>query len=739
MHELRFSVGRIPKVNRDDWGTCFVVQPGTLVVTCEHVLQDAVRRHGRVAIDIASPTVNGLGSPSKRIWADVLHADPVRDLAILELSNPPVWLRPLSLFLDAACLQGRRISSYGYPERQPEYGAPADGDILAESLRGDTDQPALVLRSSELTGGFSGAPIVDELSGLVVGIMSDTLKADARGRYASHAWAIPAAALTLLMPGIICGEHPLAAELRRVAVERVPGMVDFGLHQVADLQPMSLSLSLEEDPQKVSLNANEVIDLALRNARCVLVCGPGGAGKSTLLRSIYAPLLATASPNGELVTTPVYFTARNWHGTRGGSDVERLVQAIQAQNQVRYPRERLASELALLTNSKARRLVFLIDAFDEIADSAERMEALKDVRDLAASLAPHHVVIVSSRRVEELVVLHSAKALWVNVEPVQHDSVKSYFSAALGEIEGSNLARQFSHVEGVAATGSPLLAAMALSIALKGEELPRSVVQVFDTYLGRHSQRGKRRQSFSYAELSDDEVYLALQELAFRSIGQDLNFGSATKILQQANWNTPALFGGERTPQLAGHRFEALLESHFALVRDGDSLSWAHLSLRDYFVARRLAPEASADSLLWRSYVTKWSDSNWRAAIRFAILMASEGSEITQDLIRPIPPFDGSEANDDSLAFLTECVEAGGHFAGNALIDLVDVAVVLGVHQRVQYGSCESLFMSSKHPFEQLLRLRAATPHATERILDLLNVGKLSTNSRERLAKELLT
>jgi len=107
MRKLRFSVGRIPQAGGAHWGTCFFVQPGKLVVTCEHVAQNAVRRHGRIAIDIAAPKVDGTAPPPERIWAVPKHAAAEIDLAILEVDDLPGWLRPLSLQLNPVFHTGR--------------------------------------------------------------------------------------------------------------------------------------------------------------------------------------------------------------------------------------------------------------------------------------------------------------------------------------------------------------------------------------------------------------------------------------------------------------------------------------------------------------------------------------------------------------------------------------------------------------------------------------------------------
>ena len=738
MHELRFSVGRIPQAGGADWGTCFFVQPGKLVVTCEHIVKNAVRRHGRIAIDIAVPEIDGVAPPPKRIWAGPKHADEAIDLAILEVDDLPGWLRPLSLQLNPVSHDGRKVVSYGYPEHRPDYGAPAKGTVTGDTWNPETRQRVLEIHSLELTGGFSGAPIVDDVNGLVIGIMSATVATDSRGRFAEHAWAIPGVALTRLFPAIEQGEHPLAAELRRVALERVPGLVDFGLHRVSEVQPMALTLSLEDKlPEDASLSPKEVLDLALDRPGCLLVCGPGGAGKSTLLRSVYAPLLAAPTLQGAPATVPVYFTARDWYATSGGTDEERLAQAIQKQKHVRYPRDRLETELPLLLASKTSRLVFLIDAVDEILDSTGRLEALKDIRDLAAKLAPTHRVIVSSRRIEELFILCNAKAFWVNIQPVQHDSVESYFSATLGAEKGAELATEFARVEGVAATGSPMLAAMALSITLEGAELPGSIVRIFDTYLGRHSQRSRARYGQVARSFSDEQMQFALQELAFRLIGEELSCPAAIQALVRAGRNGGMSEGASaQVPELATHLLDVLLDTHFALVREGNALRWAHLSLRDYFVARRLTHEALVDSNLWRACAAKWQDENWRSAIRFTLLMASEAAELKRDLVAVIPPFDGGQPNDASLAFFTDCIEAGACFAGDVLVDIVDAAVLMGLSERVQYGSCESVFRSARHPLEQLIRLRFATPHANDRLLELLTAEQLALHSRDRLARE---
>nr|VFJ87147.1 MAG: NACHT domain-containing protein [Candidatus Kentron sp. H]VFJ88785.1 MAG: NACHT domain-containing protein [Candidatus Kentron sp. H]VFJ95038.1 MAG: NACHT domain-containing protein [Candidatus Kentron sp. H] len=116
-----------------------------------------------------------------------------------------------------------------------------------------------------------------------------------------------------------------------------------------------------------------------RSATSAVLVGDPGSGKSTALRAIAMDCAKGKLSSGSARLVPVFIELRRWAGSRD-SPVDHAVTILQENG---FPRpRRLLDRLR-----KAGRLVFLLDALDEVDDSQGRQRVLAGIRDLLSKEA----------------------------------------------------------------------------------------------------------------------------------------------------------------------------------------------------------------------------------------------------------------------------------------------------------------------------------------------------------------
>lgn len=256
------------------FGTGFVVHTGrggsAYVVTCQHVVEDVGGK----------PHIGGLP-------ADVVAPGrmPVLDLAVLRvhgLDAQPVRLAPL----DASLAAGTRVEIRGFREdtgdflRHPLPGhvgkllevESRDGRLRASTWDLEIDDP-----DWELRRGYSGSPVVDMQSGLVVGIATHSAMKGRRGR------AISPSALAQIWP-----EMPLGL----LVALSLHGTGRQGLARGSCPYPGLAHFT--DEFAGVYFGRDRELDTAwdtLREHRLLVVAGAAAAGKSSFLTGGLLPRL----------------------------------------------------------------------------------------------------------------------------------------------------------------------------------------------------------------------------------------------------------------------------------------------------------------------------------------------------------------------------------------------------------------------------------------------------------------
>ncbi|MFD9518620.1 trypsin-like peptidase domain-containing protein [Streptomyces sp. NPDC059979] len=348
-------------------GAGFLVAADVLV-TCAHVVQAAGGGPGetvRLLFPHAGGAPRSQGVVLQEGWRDPAY----EDVAVVRLNSAPTGVEVLPLGSAAGC-KDHRVHSFGFPEQAPmggHHGYAVAGDLLpATDGRGSLLQ---LTGANDLTTGFSGGPVVDEASGLVIGMLTEITAPDAYGKGQGIAYVTPTQVLREVWPDLAwqdqCpyrGLEPFTAEQARWFVGRTEAV-------------------------------NQVLNGLKRQQRLTLLLGPSGSGKSSLVEAGVLPALAAggAVPFSE-EWLPVLARPRQdllvelERAGLPGAATDGIAAAIT---------RRLADEPAY------RRVVLVIDEFEELLahpatleEQQRRVAATDQITMAVESPAPISVILI---------------------------------------------------------------------------------------------------------------------------------------------------------------------------------------------------------------------------------------------------------------------------------------------------------------------------------------------------------
>ncbi|MFD6983108.1 trypsin-like peptidase domain-containing protein, partial [Streptomyces sp. NPDC059956] len=310
-------------------GAAFLVSEDA-VITCAHVVALAGQGPGG-RVRLAFPNLPG--SPQLDGHVLAWRAPEDEDVAVLHLDRTPAGARQVKLGAAAGCT-GHRISSFGFPSQAPErghFGYGVAGDLLPDH-RG-TDALLQLSAANDLTTGFSGGPVVDEATGLVIGMVTAITGADRQQRGLGIAYATPTRVLRDVFPELAL--HQVCPYL---------GLDTFTAAHVGWFQGREVAVE-------------EALAALRGQPRVLLLLGPSGSGKSSLAQAGILPALSKGGLPGSDRWLPLLarpgqdLPAELEQAGLPGSATEGIVPAVQ---------HRLAA-----APSDAR-LVVVIDQFEEL-------------------------------------------------------------------------------------------------------------------------------------------------------------------------------------------------------------------------------------------------------------------------------------------------------------------------------------------------------------------------------------
>jgi WD40 repeat protein/energy-coupling factor transporter ATP-binding protein EcfA2 len=302
-----------------------------VVVTCAHVVTTAESGPGQ-RIVLTFPHLDGASRVEGHVMGELWRDAEDEDAAFIRLSYTPAGMRIVPLGSAEGC-RGHQVRSFGFPAQAPpegHFGFGVAGDLLPHP--GGRGAHLQLTAANDLTTGFSGGPVLDEVTGLVIGMLTEITAPDAYGRGQGIAYVTP----TQVLRGI----WPELAE-REVCPYR-------------GLEPFTAEHARWFQGRKDAVR--QVVANLAQQRRLTLLLGPSGSGKSSLIQAGVLRALAAGEVPGSDRWLPVL--------ARPGQDllaeIERAglprasVEGIEA-----AVRRRLAAE------PDCERILLVIDQFEE--------------------------------------------------------------------------------------------------------------------------------------------------------------------------------------------------------------------------------------------------------------------------------------------------------------------------------------------------------------------------------------
>ncbi|MET8583834.1 trypsin-like peptidase domain-containing protein [Streptomyces collinus] len=244
-----------------------------LLVTCAHVVHAAGSGPGGT-VQLVFPHVESAPRVPGEVLEGPWRAPDGEDVAVVRLTDtsPGMTVLPLG---SAEGRRGHQVRSFGFPAQAPtggHFGFGVCGDLLgAVGRRGVHLQ---LTAANDLTTGFSGAPVLDEVTGLVIGMVTEITTPDAYARGQGIAYVTPTQVLLEVWP-----------ELTQQDVTPYLGLESFGADQARWFKGRENAI-------------RQVLEVLARRQRLTLLLGPSGSGKTSLIQAGVLPAVAAGDLPG---------------------------------------------------------------------------------------------------------------------------------------------------------------------------------------------------------------------------------------------------------------------------------------------------------------------------------------------------------------------------------------------------------------------------------------------------------
>ncbi|MEU3910352.1 trypsin-like peptidase domain-containing protein [Streptomyces sp. NPDC029721] len=260
-------------------GAGFLVAEGVLV-TCAHVVTAAGAGPGervRLLFPHAAdtPEIEGL------VLVEAWRAPEGDDVAVVRLDGVADGAKALRLGSAAGC-RGHAVRSFGFPAQAPVGGHFGFG--VAGALLPATDRRGTHLQltsANDLTTGFSGGPVVDEVTGLVIGMLTEITAPDEYERGTGVAYVTPVQTLR----------------------EIWPGLTEYDVCPYRGLEPFTAEQAQWFEGREDAVQ--QVLSNLAHQQRVTLLLGPSGSGKSSLVQAGVLPALGAGALPGSDTWLPV--------------------------------------------------------------------------------------------------------------------------------------------------------------------------------------------------------------------------------------------------------------------------------------------------------------------------------------------------------------------------------------------------------------------------------------------------
>ncbi|MER5350111.1 trypsin-like peptidase domain-containing protein [Kitasatospora sp. NPDC002551] len=360
-------------------GAGFLVGEDVLL-TCAHVVRAAGAGPGE-QVRLAFPNVDGSPLVEGRVLEEPWRDPDGDDVAVLRLARTVPGTAALPLGSPEGC-RGHQVRSFGFPAQAPpggHFGFGVAGDLLPAGERGGAHLQ--LTSANDLTTGFSGGPVLDEMTGLVIGMLTEIAAPDDYERGQGIAYVTPAEVLREVWP-----------DLALTDVCPYRGLESFTAEEARWFEG-------REDAVRQVL-----ADLA-HQQRLTLLLGPSGSGKSSLVQAGLLPALAEGQLPGSDRWLPVLVRPRQdllaelERAGLPGARRDGIAAAVTRRLAKEPDRERILlvvdqfeEFLARSTNGRQREVVAVAEQLTALADSAVPVSVVLVMRDdfypQLAALAP---------------------------------------------------------------------------------------------------------------------------------------------------------------------------------------------------------------------------------------------------------------------------------------------------------------------------------------------------------------
>jgi hypothetical protein len=472
-------------------------------------------------------------------------------------------------------------------------------------------------------------------------------------------------------------------------------------------------LELATDEERKLLPPQDAIEaeIAAKTPRIILIAGSPGTGKSRLLAELARAVSASPGPLGlseQLV--PFLITAQSFIDAMGNSPAERLADAMKRDGVLMSIKGVDAAAVDQLLCAGQYRCIVLIDAVDEIANPIKRKEFVRRlVHDAAALLEGDHLVVVGSRPLDEVSSdrLHRVSVTY-RLPFLSENSAKRLAHNVLGE-----LAPTFWST--VTATGlmsyidTPLLMNLTATLFLrKSGDFPKDILGVYNEFLS------YLRSGWKDVPAGATNIVDALGDVALTLLAGDNRTDAFCPWLGESDRALEAVFasvlgGDDRGDEPPLRRSQAILNFAFAnsalLFRNGDTVHWAHLLLRDYLVVLRLGTMAARDWGRVKGIVSdRYSNPLWREAlVLFVVTQAKSGR--AEELLESLCAAEGG-FSETLTRFAKDCIHRGAMLGDEFLGEFFKSFEEHAVNDQATFGSCAAVFSDDYGMFWHLLRLQ---------------------------------
>lgn len=705
-------------------GAAFLVSEH-LVATCAHVVKKAgAEVGGEISLRLSDGTNIGAIVESE-LWPNVDDVD-AEDISILTLKKPIENIEPIK-FGSSSETKGHNFSTFGFPNKGQELSG--SGEIIGQAT---IDKKSfLQLRSPEVTPGFSGAPVFDDDTGRVVGMVVSITPPNKYQRLGTTAFAIPAETIHKFYEELKL-HLPEEIEVYMEAVSRscreIPsvGTKSIFLDEIYVKQNVSHAVngSITADTEIVPIND------AILKFQKIIIIGNAGMGKSTLLRHITSQIAEKRFYEKSIL--PILISAKGL-AERKTSFERALREQIEVELEKRLPYELPNGFLNDWQRKAGGRWLISLDGVDEIRDPYQKKEFISNLSEYP--WPPNSTVVITSRpdpsitfpdiyQKIELVPFRKKQTeefidLWFRDNLEKRVKLKQVLNANLN-ILGDN----------------PLLLTLVAQIFDRQDSLPNDQIDLYDYFI-----------NLLLDIRNPSEVDISGENWALRQVHQQLTqefVGIGEKIFADRRilierialgfYNSQDIYKTVRdtfslsTISEAQRVLQIFSSQRIGLLAKRGTYEFVHNSFRDFLAAQNLVTVFNYNiDKIWKWLLDKWDDNVKYVAV-FALAILNKRRTNVQHVL------DEKVNTPEGLLFLSEYLAITGDKTkfGKKVISLLykNVRVATRVDFLLGQSSIEGLRKLSYHP---------DTTEALKKLISDKRVDRLAQQESLRILSNILT